>query len=225
MKSLALVVVMVALPALATPIDMKKLERLLGLGRTGDGPTTAPLPASPLQWRLMGTMRARNGFSLAAVECATKSVTLAVGDVHEGVEVLAIEQQFIVVRRDGREEKISWRPGSGVPSPPPSRPRTLSRDTVNQYLSNPAEIINQVRMVPAFVDGQLVGFRAHWVKEGSLLASLGLKSGDVLLKVNGFSLNSRDTMSLFQQLHTTRRFEIELERNGQRLVESVELDR
>ena len=80
-------------------------------------------------------------------------------------------------------------------------------------------------MIPAFTAGRLIGFRAHWVKEGSLLANLGLKSGDVLMKVNGISLDSRDAMSLFQQLQTTRRFAVELERNGQRLVETLELDR
>lgn len=223
MKAPALLCVLVAVPALATPIDMKKLERLLGLGHPATRrPTTTVV--STLPWRLMGTMRARNGFSLAAVEVSKKSVTLAIGDVHEGVEVIAIEQQHIVVRRDGRDEQISWRPG--VPAPPlVPAPRALSRDTVNQYLANPTVIMQEVRMVPAFEDGHLRGFRAHWVKEGSLASNLGLKSGDVLLKVNGVSLDSREAMSLFQQLHTTRRFEVEFERNGQRLVEAIELDR
>ena len=223
MKAPALLVVLLAVPAFATPIDMKKLERLLGLGSKTVRPPP-PAAISPLPWRLMGTMRARNGFSLAAVECSKKSVTLAIGDVHEGVEVLAIEQQHIVVRREGREEQISWRPGMPAPSlAPPAR--ALSRDTVDRYLANPTVIMGEVRMVPAFEDGHLRGFRAHWVKEGSLVAALGLKSGDVLLKVNGVSLDGREAMSLFQQLPTTRRFEVEFERNGQRLVETIELDR
>ena len=227
MKSLALVVVMVALPAAATPIDMKKLERLLGLapkpgGDTGNKTTTV----STLPWRLMGTMRARNGFSLAAVEVSKKSVTLAIGDVHAGVEVMSIEQQYIVVKHDGRFEEISWKPGVAAPSsfaPPPAR--TVSRDTVNAYIANPTVLISEVRMTPAFEDGKLHGFKAHWVKEGSLPAILGLKAGDVLLKVNGISLDSRDAITLFQQLQTTRRFEVEFERNGQRMLETVELDR
>ena len=226
MKSLALVVVMVALPAAATPIDMKKLERLLGLTPKPGGDTNKkPTTVSTLPWRLMGTMRARNGFSLAAVEVSKKSVTLAIGDVHEGVEVISIEQQYIVVKHDGRFEEISWRPGMAAPSSFTPPTRTLSRDTLDRYLANPSVLIQEVRMTPAFEDGKLHGFKAHWVKEGSIAATLGLKPGDVLMKVNGISLDSREAMTLFQQLQTTRRFEVEFERNGQRLVETIELDR
>ena len=73
------------------------------------------------------------------------------------------------------------------------------------------------------VHGRLSGFRARWVKEGSLVESLGLKSGDLITKVNGLPLDSLERVgSLFQVLVTRRRFEVELERAGARrsMIES-----
>lgn len=219
---LLLLVLVIALPASATTLDARKLERLLGLGFSTPPP---PPPPSPLPWRLLGTLRGRD-VSFAAVECSAKSVTLSVGDVRDGVEVIAIEQQVLIVKRNGRLEEVSWK--LGVPSAPVtgSVARALSRQVVDRLLSNPTELFGQVQLLPAFVSGKLTGFKTRWVKEGSLVASLGLKTGDVILGVNGSPLDNMERLgSLFQVLTTTRRFDVELERNGQRIVESVELDR
>lgn len=223
MRSLLVLIFVFALPAFATTLDEKKLERLLGLGHTTTAPPGTP-PVSPLPWRLLGTLRARDGFSMAAVECASKSVTLAVGDVRDGVEVVSIEQQLLIVRRQGRLEQISWK--GGVPSAGLPSGRPLSRTLVEQLMQNPAALMDQARLFPALVAGKLNGFRAGWVKEGSLVASLGLKAGDVIMKVNGQPLDTMERVfSLLQVFSASRRFEVELERNGQRLVESIELDR
>jgi type II secretion system protein C len=221
---------LLSIPAFAVgPIDTPRLERLLGLGHGPSRPVDEPLP-SPLPWRLLGTLRDRHGTSMAAVDQVTRSVTLQVGDVRDGVEVIAIEQQVLVVRRLGRLERIGSRPGSGggfgVAGPPQPAGRTLSRQVVDRALANPASLMGEVQLLPALVDGKWAGFRARWVKEGSLVASLGLRSGDTLTRVNGVSLDSPErVLSLLQALATTRRFEVELEREGKRVVEAIELDR
>ncbi|MDP3152578.1 MAG: PDZ domain-containing protein [Archangium sp.] len=223
MRPLLVLALVFAVPAFATSLDGKKLERLLGLGRTTPVPRIEVTP-SPLPWRLLGTMRGREGFSIAAVDCASKSVTLAVGDVRDGVEVVSIEQQVLIVRREGRLEQIGWK--AGVPSVVLPAARSISRKVVEQALQNPAALMEQAQLLPALVAGKLSGFRARWVKEGSLVASLGLKAGDVIMKVNGQPLDTMERVfSLVQLLTSARRFDVELERNGQRLVESVELDR
>ena len=224
MRSL-LVVTLLAVPAFAVqPLDGPKLERLLGLG--GHSPMERleePLP-SPLGWRLLGTLRSRDGASMAAVEWTSRSITLQVGDVRDGVEVVAIEQQSLLVRRLGRLERVGSRPG--VPSSLPPAGRTLSRQVVEQAIANPVEVMSSAQMMPAMVNGKLVGFRARWVKEGSLAATLGLKAGDTITRVNGTPLDDpQRLLTLLQTFATTRRYEVELERDGQRRVETVELDR
>lgn len=222
-----LCVVVIAVPSFAAGLDGQKLGRLLGLG-TGPSTTTQATPAtpSPLPWRLLGTLRARDGASMAAVECSLKSVTLQVGDVRDGVEVISIEQQTVTVRRQGRLEVVGARPGTGLVAPSlPRAGRTISRQLVDQVLANPDQLYRDVRLMPAMVDGRMTGFRAHWVKDGSLISTLGLKAGDTITKVNGLPLdNLQRVISLMQVLTTTGRFEVELERNGQRVVESVQVE-
>jgi len=218
----SIICLLVAAPAFASNLDAQKLERLLGLGHGVVEPRVAA--ASPLPWRLLGTLRSREGASFAAVECVTKSVTLQVGDVRDGVEVVEIEQQTLIVRRLGRLERIGSRPGVGGGALSPAR--SLSREVVERMLANPQLLMQEVQLLPAVAGGKLSGFRARWVKEGSVVAGLGLQAGDVLIKVNGVALDNLErTFGLLPLLATTRRFEVELERNGQRLIEAVELDR
>ena len=227
MRSL-LLLTLLGLPSFATSLDASKLGRLLGIGagRAREGAPEEAVP-SPLPWRLQGTLRARDGASLAAVEWSSKSVTLRVGDIREGVEVISIEQQTLTVRRQGRLEVVGTRPGVGTPIVSASPPgRRVSRQVVTNLLANPQPLLTDVGLMPAMVGGKLSGFRARFVKEGSLVAGLGLKAGDTILKVNGVALDSMERVfSLVQLLGTTSRFDVELERNGQRLVESVELER
>ena len=223
MRSIWLVM-LVAVPASATALDGARLERLLGLqhGAHVDIPEE-PVVISPLPWRLLGTLRSRDGASFAAVECSKRSVTLQVGDVRDGVEIVSIEQQILIVRRAGRLERIGGKAGLSTAILPPGQ--SVSRGVVDSYLEHPEAILQEVQLLPAMVDGRLSGFRARWVKEGSLVAKLGLKTGDTILKVNGQSMDSMSrVISLMQLLATTHRFEVELERNGQRIVESVELN-
>jgi hypothetical protein len=140
-----LCLLLIAVPSFAAGLDGQKLERLLGL--SGHAVVTAPGPAipSPLPWRLLGTLRARDGASMAAVECSMKSVTLQVGDVRDGVEVISIEQQSLTVRRQGRLEVVGGRPGAVLP-PAARLPagRTISRQLVNQVLANPEQLYRDV---------------------------------------------------------------------------------
>jgi general secretion pathway protein C len=223
-----LCVVVIAVPSFAAGLDGQKLGKLLGLGTGGPsiGPQVPPAMPSPLPWRLLGTLRASDGASMAAVECSLKSVTLQVGDVRDGVEVISIEQQTVTVLRQGRLELVGARPGTGVVSQPlPRAGRTISRQLVDQVLANPERMFQEVQLMPAMVAGRLTGFRARWVKEGSIISSLGLRAGDTITKVNGLPLdNLQRVLSLLQVLTTTGRFEVELERNGQRLIESVQVE-
>lgn len=210
---------LIAVPAFATGLDGLKLERLLGLGHTL---TAAPAVASALPWRLLGTLRSRDGASMAAVEWSSKSVTLQVGDVRDGVEVISIEQQTLTVRRRGRLEIVGAKPG--IASSPATR--SISRQVITQVLANPEPLLRQVQLMPVMVGGQWSGFRARFVKEGSLVASLGLRTGDVITRVNGETLDSPERLlSLLPLLRSAGRFEVELERDGQRVVEAVQLER
>ena len=220
---LILALSLIAPPAFATAIDGAKLERLLGLEHVEGPERPVVVVPSPLPWRLLGTLRSRDGSSFAAMECSLKSVTMQVGDIRDGVEIISIEQQLAIVRRAGRLERVGAKAGVPMAILPPGK--MLPRTVVDQFMANPEAVFKEVQLMPAMVDGRLTGFRARWVKEGSLVAKLGLKTGDTIIKVNGMPLDSMGrAFSLLQVLATTRRFDVELERDGQRIVESVELN-
>ncbi len=218
-----LLLVLVASSALATPVDQARLARLFGF--TGHVPTPVA-PVTPLPFRLLGTLRAVEGASsLAALDCASRSTTVGVGDVVFGVEIVSIDQQELIVRRGGRLERLGRAPFVPGVAASGSGQHRLTHNQVAAALANPSQLMTQVRMVPAMVGGKWAGFRASYVQEGSLVASLGLKAGDVLRGVNGQPLDSPERlMALYQALQTSRRFEVELERGGQRVTQTIDLD-
>lgn len=199
------------------------MSRLLGFtGKVVDVPPPA-IPETPLPFRLLGTLRAKDGaWSLAALECGSKSTTVSVGDVVLGVEIVTIDQQELTVRRDGRLERL------GRAAPTTSRPMAVprvSRKQIDDTMRDPRQLLREVQLLPTMEGGRLAGFRASFVKEGSVVSALGLKTGDVLRSVNGIALdNPQQLGALYSSLQSARRFDVELERDGVRITKSVELD-
>jgi len=218
-----LVLLCLASHAFAVPLDEPKLSRLLGF--TGKALVNPPpdLPQTPLPFRLLGTLRSKDGaWSLAALECGSKSTTVSIGDVVLGVEIVTIDQQELTVRREGRLERV------GRAAPTTSRPTAVPRVTRKQLddtMRDPRQVLREVQLLPAMEGGRQAGFRANFVKEGSVVSALGLKTGDVLRSVNGISLdNPERLLGLYSSLQRARRFDVELERDGARITKSVELD-
>lgn len=205
-----LLLVVIALPCLAAPVDAARLSKLFGFNgqsRRDSGPVDV---TKPLPFRLLGTLCGER--PLAAIATDTKTLTVTLGDLVLGVEIVSIERALIGVRRSELVELLGVTP-------------RLTRQLVQQQLANPTALMNSVRLVPAFTDGKLRGFKALHVAEGSTVASLGLKAGDVLRAVNGVKLDSPEQLlSLYSQLATTRRFDVELERNGAVTTQTLMLD-
>ena len=53
--------------------------------------------------------------------------------------------------------------------------------------------LSDVRIVPFFADGEQKGFKIYKVSYGSLAASCGLDSGDVITKINDINIDSPDS--------------------------------
>lgn len=214
-----LLFLLVALPCAAKPVDAERLSKLLGF--TGRPFERVETPATPLPFRLLGTLRGAQ--PLVALAAASRVITATIGDVISGVEIVTIERLEITVRRDGRLERVSF--ASMLDSSPPVAPTTLTRALVNQHLADPSSLMQQVRLVPSFRDGQWSGFKTLSVQPGSLIEKLGLRRGDVIKAVNGLSLDQPERlMTLLQHLRSGRRFEVEMEREGQRVTQTLTLD-
>lgn len=70
------------------------------------------------------------------------------------------------------------------------REYVLDSRKVRQSLDNPEKLLTDARLLPNFVDGKQKGFRISEVKPEGLYHNLGLKNGDILLRINGLAISN-----------------------------------
>ncbi len=77
--------------------------------------------------------------------------------------------------------------------------------------------LKQARAVPYVKQGRTVGFRITGISRGGFYEKIGLRNGDVLLRVNMQNLDDPAKLfSLYQEMRNKRHISILLSRNGQK---------
>lgn len=90
----------------------------------------------------------------------------------------------------------------------------LTRSEVRVALEDMPKLYTLVRVVPYFENGKQIGFKLISIKEGSIFAKMGLKHSDVLLKVNGMTLDLQSAMNFSANVSAAipERFELIISR-------------
>ena len=92
----------------------------------------------------------------------------------------------------------------------------IDQRALNAALDNPAQAMSDARLLPNQKDGKVDGFRASEVKPSGLFAMIGIKNGDVLLRLNDFPMDSPDkALQSFIALKGQSRLKLDLIRDGQ----------
>ena len=122
-------------------------------------------------------------------EIRAKEITLSHGDV---TEVISLGEGFAGSSRSGSKPAAQRSaPRTGVKSFKVSNPKVLER--INGYRealrSNPTSLIGKVRTAAVMRDGEVYGQRLRSGSDRQLLSNIGLRSGDILLSVNGIDVN------------------------------------
>lgn len=87
----------------------------------------------------------------------------------------------------------------------------VSRDILEDLLSDPTKIVQQARVIP-----QDDGLRFFGIRSNSIFWKIGIKNGDTLHKINSVELNDIEkALSVFEDLRAQNSFTIELTRAGQ----------
>jgi general secretion pathway protein C len=82
-------------------------------------------------------------------------------------------------------------------------------------LDAPLSLVRSLRVVPEQKDGKTIGLRLFGIRPSSLLDSLGLKNGDRLESINGFSVASPEkALEAYARLRTASRLNVRLSRTG-----------
>jgi type II secretory pathway component PulC len=112
---------------------------------------------------------------------------------------------------------------AGEVAPPEPAQIILPREAVQTAIANLPELLSSAFAVPRYREvegGQRVidGFTVTQVKPSGAAERLGLRSGDVILDVNGQTLDGMPTvMRLFGQLQATPQVTITVLRDGRRM--------
>ncbi len=98
----------------------------------------------------------------------------------------------------------------------------ISRVDQDIVLEDPGDLLMQTRIVPAFKDGEPIGFKLFSIRPGSFYEAIGIRNGDVVLRINGFEVNSPDkALEVYVKLKESSRIDIELDRNGSQVAKTL----
>lgn len=101
----------------------------------------------------------------------------------------------------------------------------ISRSMVEAVRENFADQLRLAQMEPRAVDGKIDGFLVKRINPRSVLVKMGLQRGDVVKEVNNIKLDSPEkALQVFQQLREARQIAVAVERNGQPMNFSYEIN-
>ena len=192
------------------------------------------LPKTPLKLVLRGTIiKGDVSFAIISNVKTRKEELFKVGDTIEGARLVAIYKKSVVLESNGREEvlqlidtdkavELKKQPAQQPAQQAVARPGYHSSDAQVvstrdvQYLKDNAnKLLNQVRIIPYFSEGVSRGYRLASIQPGSLIEKYGFKKGDVLMSVNGISLESPEkALQAYSVLQGAGNVQITVERGG-----------
>jgi len=92
----------------------------------------------------------------------------------------------------------------------------IDQRTLNASLDNIGQAMTDARLLPSIKDGKVEGFRASEVKPQGIFGTIGIKNGDVLLRMNDFPIDSPEkAIQSFASLKGQSRIRLDLIRDGQ----------
>ncbi|MCY1014291.1 type II secretion system protein GspC [Pyxidicoccus sp. MSG2] len=202
----------------------------------GDEVATGPV-RSALRVKLLGTLVASDTqWSLASIQDleTQRARSLMVGDDLMGARILSIERERIIIAANNREEFIDGEASPTTAAPaltrttatanpgPESGIRAVGEhsyeipsEELQNALSRLDQLSTQARALPAFENGQSVGFKLAAIRPNSLYSKIGLQNGDVLKRINGLTLDSPErVLEAFTKLREARHIELDIDRGG-----------
>lgn len=215
-------------------------------GKATTGPltpiTNAPTAAqavpvtAPAELMLLGTAVGSFRETFALIRHTTKQEerVFRLGDMVFDAGRLAEvrkERAFIVINNKKVEllTPMSPPPSPQAGQPAPGAPHTftavastgagsyvIDQRALNAALDNPAQAMSDARLLPSQKDGKVEGFRASEVKPNGVFSMIGIKNGDVLLRLNDFPMDSPDkALQSFIALKGQTRLKLDIIRDGQ----------
>ena len=223
-------------PILTTGLFGKATTGPLTAVTNAPGALQAAPATAPADLMLLGTVLGSFRETFALVRHMTKQEerVFRLGDmVFDAGRLVEVgkERAFIVINNKKVELLTPMTPPASQPAGQPSTgiPHTatavastgggsyvIDQRALNAALDNPAQAMSDARLLPSQKDGKVEGFRASEVKPNGVFAMIGIKNGDVLLRLNDFPMDSPDkALQSFIALKGQNRLKLDIIRDGQ----------
>ena len=91
----------------------------------------------------------------------------------------------------------------------------VDQRALNAALDNIGQAMTDARLLPSMKDGKVEGFKASEVKPQGIFGTIGIKNGDILVKMNDFPIDSPEkAIQSFASLKGQSRIKLDLIRDG-----------
>ncbi|MCL4492184.1 MAG: general secretion pathway protein GspC, partial [Nitrospirae bacterium] len=189
---------------------------------------------------LVGTVSGPRKYSYAIfMDKSNNQEVYRIGDAVLGYGVLQrIEKDKVYIKGGGAPVEIPVADFLSIVDAKPSpgnKPATFAENVgdgsyvvdqrkVQQAIEKPNQIMTDARLLPRIVDGKQQGFMLSEVKPGGIYQSLGLQNGDVLLRINEFSIsNPERALQAFTALRGMDRAQLDIMRNGAKVTMTYQI--
>ena len=215
----------IAAPPAAPQVDYSVFQRFDAFFRTGGQSSLAEATAAEAsQMRLYGVRSDGAGGGSAIIGLPDgRQVSVAVGEpVEPGLVLQAVAPDHVVMARGSSLSRLIFSEvpmGAAAPPPPPPTPQTVRPETAapaaaTAVSASPADIAASAGLRPRMKGLRVDGFTLTGRAEGPLAAA-GLRTGDVVVAVDGQRLDSPARVAgLRDRLSGRSAVDVRIERDG-----------
>jgi len=195
----------------------------------------APPPFAQTDYTLLGTVigSQRETYALIQKNSSKEERVFRLGDTVFGAGTLAsVAKESVEILAGGTRVRIATptaagsagtsAPASGTVQAPAMASQlgsgsfVIDQRALNASLDNIGQTMTDARLLPSVKDGKVEGFRVSEVKPQGIFGTIGIKNGDVLLRINEFPVDSPEkAIQSFASLKGQNRIKLDLVRDGQ----------
>lgn len=223
-------------------------------GNSSDSPSAASSASAPgssvpvsttFKGTLLGVLTGEND-GMAVIDLDGKKYILSLGVEQDGLTLTETGFYHVVVKQNGKEHKLVLQmPDAadlnnnkinpavkGNYSKTPAAAKSgagsaikIKRDEVVKNLSDVNEVIKSVLIVPFEVNGEFQGYRVRRMTKDSILLKLGINRNDVIMRLNGKSLESPSVFfDALKNAENLSAITIDIMRGTEKITNYVEIE-
>jgi general secretion pathway protein C len=123
-----------------------------------------------------------------------------------------------VLNPENSQEQSKETPQASFAKQIGEREYILDSRRIQKSLENPEQILTHARLLPNIKDGRQEGFSVSEVVPGGIYHSLGLRNGDILLRINGLEISNPEVaIQAMSALKGMSNIDLDVIRSGQKI--------